>query len=90
MSSEEMNKLLSSLSSLERELDSYEQKYDQRKRTLIQESKGPISKERGAQILIELGNLNYERRNQTDVLTRKIQDVKEKIRHMFDCQNKCK
>jgi hypothetical protein len=82
--------LISKLNSLEREFDLLEQHFDQRRQILIEESKRPISRERAAQLLNDLGNLNYEQRNQTQIMKRKIEEVRIEIRQMFDNQSKCK
>jgi hypothetical protein len=84
MSSEEMNILLSNLNSLEREFELMEQEFAQRKQTLIEETKRPITRERAGQVLIQLGNLNYERASKTEVMKRKIQEIRDKIRQKFD------
>jgi hypothetical protein len=90
MSSKDESQLISNLNSLEREFDLQEQQFDQRRQKLIEESKGPISRERAAQVLIEMGNLNYEEGVKQETLKRKIEETRNEIRQMFDNRNKYK
>jgi hypothetical protein len=88
MSDQEINKLVSDLNSAEREYDILEQDFDRRKQILVSEAKGPISKERAAQLLTEMGNLNYQRTIEMDSKSRKIEEIRVALKQMFQEKNK--
>jgi hypothetical protein len=87
MSNPEIDKLVSDLNTAEREYDLQEQEYERRKQILLQESRRPITKERASQLLIELGNLNHQRRMENQIMTRKIEEIRASLKQMFSNAN---
>jgi hypothetical protein len=87
MSNPEIDKLVSDLNTAEREYDLQEQQYERRKQLLLEESRRPITKERASQLLIELGNLNHQRRMENQTMTRKIEEIRASLKQMFSNVN---
>jgi hypothetical protein len=84
MSNYEINKLVSDLNCAEREYDLLQDQHERKKQILLEEARRPITKERAAQVLIELGNLNHQREAEISMMSRKIEDLRGALRKMFD------